>query len=239
MELDSFVHIASHDLRAPLQVIASFSDLLNEHYKEKLDDKGRSWLNTIKRNTGRMNELINDLLTLSKITRVKNPYEEVDSNVLIQELLEFLRTTIAQNHAHVRVQPDLPKLHCDRIKIREVFFNLLNNALKFSSKSDDKNIEVGCTENDDQVEFFVKDHGIGIEAEYHEKIFEIFNRLHPDAEYEGTGVGLYIVKKIAEEHHGKVRVESKPGEGSTFYFSIPKKLETRQPAKEPEIMPTL
>ncbi|MFC1703895.1 ATP-binding protein [Candidatus Omnitrophota bacterium] len=225
-ELDSFVYTASHDLRAPLRAISRFSSFLYDDYKDKLDEEGRSNLSGINKGAIRMNQLIDDLLELSRISRVKNPYEDVNINELIDSAMERLKFNIKESNVDFKLHCALPTVRCDRIKMGEVFFNLINNAIKFSSKGPEKTpqVEVGCSQDGDYYEFYVKDNGIGIESEFQQEIFGVFRRLHSSSEYEGTGMGLSIVKRVINDHGGEIWVESEYGKGSCFYFTIPKKV---------------
>ena len=230
LELDSFVYTASHDLKAPLRAVSSFATFLEEDYKDKLDDKGRDHLNEIRKGADRMNGLIDDLLTLSRISRIQNPYEDVDINQLIQPVIERLKYDIEKFQVDLVIPKDLPVVHCGRVKIAEAFVNLIGNAVKFSSKNTQAHpkVEVGYRASDKDHEFYVRDNGIGIDPQYHEQIFDIFKRLHTTEEYEGTGTGLSIVKRVINDHGGKIWLESKLGKGATFYFTIPKELEKRK-----------
>ncbi len=225
-ELDSFVYTASHDLRAPLRGIASFASFLEEDYKDKLDKQGREYLDEIRKAATKMNAFIEDLLTLSRISRIKNPFEDVPMRELLDTVLDRLKFDIKNNNADLHAPAKLPLVRCDRIKMAEVFQNLINNAIKFSSKNNQQRprVEIGYESAGNDHKFFVKDNGIGIDPKYHEQIFGIFKRLHTDKEYEGTGAGLSIIKKIIDDHQGRIWVESEPGHGATFYFTIPKDL---------------
>ncbi len=177
-----------------------------------------------------MNALIDDLLTLSRVSKVANPYEPVDIQELIESVKKRLHTDIEQSNALITIQEPLPTIHCDGIKMAEVFINLIGNAIKYSSKNpgDQPRVNVGISEQDGQYEFFVKDNGIGIgiDPQHHQQIFDMFKRLHSQNQYEGTGAGLYNVKTIVEEHGGNIWVESRLGQGSTFYFTIPENLKS-------------
>lgn len=231
-ELDSFVYTVSHDLRAPLRGIASFSSFLEEDCKEKLGEEGRDHLKEIREGTNRMSKLIDDLLALSRISRIKNPFEDTDMNALVQSVIKQIEFDIKEKKVDLKIQADLPTVKCDGIKMKEVFLNLINNAVKFSSKNNKERprVEVGCSDNAGFFEFFVKDNGIGIDPKYHEQIFEIFKRLHTVTEYSGTGAGLSIVKRIIDDHDGRIWIESESGKGACFYFTIPKDLKEK---KEP------
>lgn len=223
-ELDSFVYTASHDLRAPLRGISSFTSFLEEDYESKLDKEGKGYLKEIRTGADRMNELIEDLLTLSRISRIKNPYEDVNINAIINSVTKRIEFDIKEHKVDLKIQKNMPVVRCDRIKISEVFLNLINNAIKFSSKNNKENpkVEVGYADRGESHRFYVKDNGIGIDPKYHQQIFGIFKRLHSAGEYEGTGAGLSIVKRVIDDHGGNIWIESEPGKGATFYFTIPR-----------------
>ncbi|RKY32118.1 MAG: hypothetical protein DRP74_03295 [Candidatus Omnitrophota bacterium] len=232
-ELDSFVYTVSHDLRAPLRGVDGLVKFLEEDYANKLDEQGKEYLKKIRSGANHMKALIDDLLTLSRISRIKNPFEEVNMKDLVDSVVGRIEFDIKQQNVDLKISENLPVLRCDKIKIAEVFLNLINNAIKFSPKKKDSQprVEVGYNYDREKAEhvFFVKDNGIGIDKKYHSEIFGIFKRLHNQDEYEGTGAGLSIVKKIIEDHNGSVWIDSEPGQGATFYFSISEKIE--QPKK--------
>jgi hypothetical protein len=221
-ELDDFTYIVSHDLKEPLRSIDAFSKFLEDDYKEKLSEDGRGYIERIRANTTRMQSLIEDLLEISRIERKRSSLEEVDAEGLLGEVKLRLEYAIKEKNAEIVVQDNLPRIFCDRVRLVEVFANLFSNAIKFNDKPDPR-IEVGYAERDDYHEFYVKDNGPGIEQQYYEKIFEIFQRLGKREDAEGTGAGLTIVRKIIEIHRGKIWVDSKVGEYTTFYFTIPKR----------------
>ena len=226
LELDSFVYTASHDLRAPLRSIASFSYFLLQDCRDKLNEQGKHYLDKIQNSSKRMNQLIEDLLVLSRISRIKNPYDLVDIKELIRDVIKRIEFDIRETKTEVVIQKHMPQIVCDRIKIAEVFVNLLNNAIKFSSKENPSRprVEVGYSDENRFHQFFVKDNGIGIDPAQHEQIFGLFKRLHKRSEYEGTGAGLSIVKRVVADHGGKIWVESEFGKGAAFFFTIPKNL---------------
>ncbi len=238
LELDSFVYTASHDLRAPLRAMSSYATFLEEDCKGQLDEKREKYLVQIRKGADRMNELIEDLLTLSRLSRIQNPYEEVKIRELLDSVLDRIEFDLKEMKVDLRIQDEMPTVYCDRIKIGEVFLNLINNAIKFSSKTphETPRLEIGWRDQSESYEFYVKDNGIGIDPEYHEKIFGIFEKLHLREEYEGTGIGLSIVKRIVEDHSGRVWVESGVGKGAAFYFAIPKDLRKRQKKKLGQIL---
>ncbi|MCK5214624.1 MAG: PAS domain S-box protein [Candidatus Omnitrophica bacterium] len=229
-ELDSFVYTVSHDLRAPLRGISSFASFLEEDYKEKIDEEGMDYLLEIRKGAQRLSKLIEDLLALSRIAKIRNPYEDIPVKQIIEQVISRIQHDIDETHAQIVIQNELPVICCDRVKMAELFVNFINNAIKFSSKVEGQNprVEIGYADRQDHHEFFVKDNGIGIASEYHDKIFGVFKRLHLDSDFEGTGVGLSIVQRIVEEHKGKVWIDSQLGKGATFYFTIGKHLKEKK-----------
>ncbi len=222
-ELDDFTYIVSHDLKEPLRGVKAFTKLLVEDYSKKLDSEGKDHLQVISESSSRMTNLIEDLLNLSRIGRIKNIEPDVDLDALISDVKKNLMYSLQEKKVDLKIKDGFPKVRCDRIRISEVFSNLISNAVKYSKKDTRPVIEVGYSEKNDLYEFYVKDNGIGIEKQYFDKVFQIFQRLHAKGgEYEGTGAGLAIVKKIIENHGGRIWVDSKPDEGSTFYFTLPK-----------------
>jgi len=221
-ELESFVYTVSHDLKAPLVSLEGFASILLNDYKESLDETGQLYLARIRANVQKMGDLIQDLLELSRIGRIVHDYESVDVEGIIREVIETLETQLSGREIELSVQDNLPNITCERVRIRQVFENLIINANKFMGEENDKpKIEIGFHEKGELFEFFVKDNGIGIQKEYQEKVFEIFTRLG-GAEVEGTGVGLATVKKIVETHGGKIWIDSDVGRGTTVYFTLPK-----------------
>ena len=228
-ELDNFVSAASHDLRSPLHSICSYSGLLMKDYSDKLDQQGNAFLTKIVNSSKRMDALISDLLKLTKISRILNPYEEVAMDQVIGSVQSMLEFEIKNSNVDLKIQKNIPVIFCDRIKMVEVFQNLLQNAIKFSSKQEGNKpeVEIGYADKNEFHEFYVKDNGIGIESKYQKRIFNIFERLHPCKDYAGSGIGLTLVEKIISEHGGQVWVESELGKGATFHFTIPKSQELR------------
>lgn len=228
-ELDRFVQMVSHDIRSPLMGVVWYADFLKTHYGEKLDDKGRESLEGVCRSVDRANALIKDLLELTRISRVRNPYAFIDPLILLDEVVSGLDYMIKLNQVDVHLQPNMPMVICDSIKIREVFQNLITNAIKFSS-GPGKHPRIDVTYHDgiSVHEFIVKDNGIGIDPRHHDEIFAIFKRLDVSGKYEGTGAGLSIVQNVVSDHGGKVWVASEVGQGSEFHFTIPKALEVHR-----------
>lgn len=224
-ELDDFTYIVSHDLKEPLRGVKAFTKLLMEEYVDKLDDEGKEHLKTISESSSRMTCLIEDLLNLSRIGRIRHMEPNVDLNEVLSDVKKNLQYSLEEKNVDLKITEDFPKVMCDRIRVSEVFSNLISNAVKYSKKDIRPVILLGYADKGDFYEFYVKDNGIGIEKQYHDKVFQIFQRLHAKGEYEGTGAGLTIVKKIVENHGGKIWLDSEPDKGAAFYFTIPKTVE--------------
>ncbi|MFN0158838.1 MAG: ATP-binding protein, partial [Bacteroidota bacterium] len=220
-ELDDFTYVVSHDLKEPLISIEGYSKILLKDYKDKIDDEAREYLSSVVQSSARMKSLIDDLLTLSRLGRVTEAVHTVSVGLLIKEILHDLRFLLQEKHVNVTVPPGLPEVRYNATQLSMVFRNLISNALKFNNKPS-PTIAIDMTEEDTHYVFSVADDGIGIDAQYYEKIFMIFQRLQRNEEYRGTGAGLTIVKKIVEKHHGRIWLDSTVGKGSTFYFTVPK-----------------
>ncbi|MBE9004291.1 GAF domain-containing protein [Fortiea sp. LEGE XX443] len=220
-ELDAFAYIASHDLKEPLRGIHNYSNFLIEDYGETLNEEGKAKLKTLIRLTQRMEDLIDSLLHFSRLGRVDLSMQQTDINLVVERSLDLLSARIEDMGVEIRIPRLLPTVYCDRIQVGEVFNNLIANAIKYNEK-DQKWIEIGYLEHPNQpVIFYVQDNGIGILDKHFDSIFRIFKRLHGPSKYGGgTGAGLTITKKIVERHGGKIWVESKYGEGTTFYFTL-------------------
>jgi light-regulated signal transduction histidine kinase (bacteriophytochrome) len=227
-ELDDFAYIASHDLKEPLRGIHNFSSFLLEDYADKLDDDGRSKLETLMRLTRRMETLIDSLLQFSRLGRVDLGLDRVDLSQVVAEILDSLAISLREEGVQVRVPRPLPAVEADRVRVGEIFQNLIVNAMKYNDKAE-KWIEIGWREQEGGPPvFYVRDNGIGIPEKHHDAVFRIFKRLHGRDKYGGgTGAGLTIVKKIVERHHGRIWLESSAGEGTTFYFTLSEEGEAR------------
>jgi light-regulated signal transduction histidine kinase (bacteriophytochrome) len=220
-ELDDFAYIASHDLKEPLRGIHNYSMFLLEDYADKLDAEGRSKLETLMRLTRRMEVLIDSLLQYSRLGQVDLNMDEVDLNEVVAEVLENLDVNLKAGQVEVITPRPLPRVLGDRVQLGEIFHNLIVNGVKYN-ESQRKRIEIGYRDSQPPV-FYVRDNGIGIPDKHFDVIFRIFKRLHARDKYGGgTGAGLTIVKKIVERHNGSIWVESTPGEGTTFYFTLAK-----------------
>lgn len=219
-ELERFTYTVSHDLRNPLVTIKGFLGMLKKDLHDQHMDRVQNDFQRIAGATDKMDELLSDLLELSRIGRIINPPEEVDLARLVQDAIDSVEARLRSKHVAVHVQPDLPTIRGDRIRLREVFENLIDNAVKYMGDQRNPIIEIGFLESEGWPVIFVKDNGIGIEARYQDKIFGLFEKLDPSVE--GTGIGLALVKRIIETHGGKIWVESEgPGKGTKFCFTIP------------------
>jgi len=229
-KLEEFSHVVSHDLKEPLRTIETFSGFLLEDYHDKLDEEGVDYLNTLKRTSARMRQLINDLLSLASIHMDMASFERINTQKVLEEVQEDLEVRL--QGVSLQVADDLPAVKGNKVRIRELFSNLIVNAIKYNDKAL-PTVHVGWQKdarNDGMVTFFVEDNGIGIEARYQERIFAIFEKLNPREDVEGTGAGLAICKRIVEEHGGKIWVNSEVGKGSTFLFTIPRAREVESNA---------
>ena len=221
-ELESFVYTVSHDLKAPLVTIQGFATAMKEDYVSQLDETAIEYLNHLQGNALKMGDLIQDLLELSRIGHIESPHEDVEVRPIVQEAIAQIQPQIERAHVDVQIQANLPTVRCEKSRLVQIFVNLLTNAVKYVGNNPSPLIRVGWQDEGDFYEFFVADNGIGIEPQYHEKIFELFQTLRELEGVEGTGVGLTIVKRIIEYHKGKVWVTSQKGKGSTFHFTLPK-----------------
>lgn len=229
-ELDDFAYIASHDLKEPLRGIHHYATFVLEDYADRLDDEGREKLATLTRLTQRMEDLINDLLAYSRLGRVEMARAETDLDALVRDLVDALHVTLKERGCNVVIPSPLPTVHCDRVRVREVFANLIANASKYND-SPEPTVEIGALPgpapaggDGDPVAgpvFYVRDNGIGIPERHQGAVFHIFKRLHARDRYGGgTGAGLTIVKKIVEQHGGRIWIDSAPGKGATFHFTL-------------------
>lgn len=225
-ELEQFAYIASHDLKEPLVTISSLIYLLQEDYEDKFDEDGKKTLDYISRSSERMKNLIDALLEYSRLGKTKS-HSKIDCNELVNTIKADLGNVIERTQSTINIKK-LPIVKGSQVELRLLFQNLISNGIKFVKSDTNPIIEIDCikTTNDKNEsksfwEFSIKDNGIGIAEEHKERIFSIFQRLHSREEYEGTGIGLAHCKRIIEAHNGKIRLESKVGVGSTFYFSIP------------------
>ena len=225
-DLEHFAYVASHDLQEPLRMVASYVQILAEDYQGKLDPTADEYIGYAVDGAKRMQQLIQDLLAYSRVNTLGKPFEPTDCQTVVADVLVSLKIVIAETGATITVDT-LPVVKADRSQLSQVFLNLVGNALKYHSSAAPrvhigvKPLTVAHTGEPAQWQFSVCDNGIGIDSQYYEKIFVIFQRLHNCTEYTGTGLGLAICKKILERHRGRIWIESESGHGSTFYFILP------------------
>ena len=221
-ELESFSYSVSHDLRAPLRAIHGFSRILLEDHTAKLDPEAQRLLGVIDQNTRRMGQLIDDLLAFSHLGRTDLSTGPVDMKELTQTVADEIQRNDngRQGPLEIRIDP-LPPARGDRGLLRQVMSNLLQNAAKFTRDRPSARIEVGSQADSGQTVYFVKDNGAGFDARYADKLFGVFQRLHSTEQFDGTGVGLAIVKRIVQRHGGRVWAEGAVDQGATFFFTLP------------------
>ncbi len=220
-ELESFSYSASHDLQAPLRAISGFSQAVLEDYAPKLDDHGKRYLRLIQENAQRMGQLIDDLLAFSRLGRQQMNEESIDMGALGTSVFDEL-VALEPDHNIQFLVLDVPSTKGDSNMIRQVLANLIANSIKFTRKKDMAIIELGYLSDLNEGAYFVRDNGAGFDMKYADKLFGVFQRLHSATEFEGTGVGLALIQRIITRHGGKVWAEGEPGQGATFYFTLPR-----------------
>jgi len=220
-ELEQFAYVASHDLQEPLRMVASFTQLLQNRYQDKLDEDANDFINYAVDGATRMQNLINDLLIFSRVGTRGKPFKNTDMNAVLEVVIAIFRQSIKETNVTLTYDP-LPMILADESQMIELLQNLISNAIKFHKEEEPPVVHISAKLQKNQWIISVRDNGIGINSQFFDRIFIIFQRLHKKSEYEGTGIGLAICKKIIERHNGKIWVESELGKGSTFYFSVPK-----------------
>ena len=220
-ELEQLAYVASHDMQEPLRMVASYLQLVAQRYQGKLDADADEFIGYAVDGAKRMQALINDLLAYSRLGTKAKPFAPTNCNAIVQNALENLRMAIEESGARITVD-DLPTVKGDSMQLLQLFQNLLSNAIKFR-RDEPPVVHLSVEPAGHQWRFAVHDNGIGIASEYFERIFVLFQRLHGRGQYAGTGIGLAICKKIVERHGGQMEVQSQPGRGSTFSFTLPRK----------------
>ena len=220
-DLDAFAYSVSHDLRTPLRAIIGFSRIFIEDYGDKLDEEGQRKLNIIQNSAQDMRQLIDDLLAFSRLGRKAVSMSAINMGQLAEEVFERLRLNASGKAVRLNIQA-LPPAYGDRSLIREVFVNLISNAIKFTKPLEVAVVELSGKTKGKDILYSVKDNGVGFDMKYADKLFQVFQRLHSTEEFEGTGVGLSLVQRIIHRHGGRVWAEGKLNEGSTFYFTLPR-----------------
>ncbi len=219
-ELEAFTYSVSHDLRAPLRSIDGYSKILQEDYSSKLDEEGNRILQIIRRNALRMGQLIEDLLNFARLGRKELEKTRLNMNVLVDNVKQELMTNESKRNIEFVVRP-LDEVYCDSSMMRQVWINLISNALKYSRRQEVSKIEIGCNQEETRTIYYIRDNGVGFDMAYADKLFGVFQRLHKMEEFDGTGVGLALVHRIVSRHGGKIWAESQVNHGATFFFVIP------------------
>ncbi len=234
-KLKEFAHIVSHDLKEPLRTISGFVTLIQRELRRLglNDDDIKDYMAHVCRGTRQMEQLISDILSYSKLNIIDKPSETVSVETVIAEVKSVLTKAIYDSEAKIHIM-ELESVIGDRRLLTQLFQNLISNAIKYRSDSQTPVIEIGCEVEDGYVQFYVRDNGIGISEEYFSTVFQAFKRLHSRVNYEGTGIGLAICKKIIDIHRGRIWIESEEGRGTTFYFTLPK-TQTEHPAMYPVV----
>ncbi len=218
--LEQFAYVASHDLQEPLRKVASYTDLLAKRYQGQLDSRADTFIGYVVDGTTRMKALIDDLLTLSQIGNEEISLEQTDVEAVLRQALAALDTALQESGASVTFDP-LPTVMADPSQLEQLFHNLIGNAIKFRG-TEPLHVHVSAEQKNHEWVLSVQDNGIGIDPQHAERIFVVFQRLHSTAEYPGTGIGLAICKKIVEHYGGRIWLESHPGKGATFFFTLPR-----------------
>jgi light-regulated signal transduction histidine kinase (bacteriophytochrome) len=237
-ELDDFTYAASHDLKEPLRGISSFAGFLYEDYKDTLPEDGREKLETLITLSARLDRLITSMLEYSRVGRSAFEPAVYPLDEVLAEARASLELTLRERNAEIKTRGELPAVYCDTVRMQQVLYNLISNAVKYNQNKAII-VEIGTADksglspdsapleqlDDTDTIVYVKDNGIGIDPQYSDHVFRMFKRLHPRSEYEGSGIGLAMVRKIIEIHGGRIWFESEPGHGTTFYFSLPNRRE--------------
>lgn len=219
-QLDSFAYSVSHDLRSPLRHISGFLEMFKVETADILNEKTKHYMEVIDESARRMGQLIDDLLAFSRMGRALISSNDVDTGSLVTDVMKDFSDEISKNQISIKIGP-LPMVKADRAMLRVVYVNLISNAVKFTRNTVNPEIVIGHEIRDGEDTFFVRDNGAGFNMQYADKLFGVFQRLHSDRDFSGTGIGLAMVKNIIERHNGRVRAESEPGKGASFYFTLP------------------
>lgn len=225
-ELEDFSYSVSHDLRAPIRHINGYLELLDQDALTCLDEKSRYCLNAVAKAARRLSDMMEGILTFSRLGRAELMKNQIEMDQLVQEVVQEQAQTVPERQIDWQISP-LPVVIADRVTLRQALENLIANALKFSDSSPTSRIEIGALEQPGETSFFVRDSGVGFDMRYAGKLFGLFQRLHPPDEFPGTGAGLASVQRIISRHGGRVWAEGEVGKGATFWFSLPKEEESK------------
>ncbi|MDB5284739.1 MAG: sensory box histidine kinase [Bacteroidota bacterium] len=217
--LESFSYSVAHDLQAPLRILKGYANILKTEHDNELNSEGQRLLSVIMNYAGIMSQLISDLLNFSQVTRMSISISPVDNNKLVNEVIETVRQTYPDMKARIKLN-ELSTSNCDANLVRQVWFNLISNAVKYSRKKDDPFVEIGVKDQDGKAVYYVKDNGVGFNMEHEHKLFEVFHRLHKQSEFEGSGIGLALAASIVAKHGGRIWAVGKANEGAVFYFTL-------------------
>ncbi|HKB45245.1 MAG TPA: ATP-binding protein, partial [Chitinophagaceae bacterium] len=219
-ELEAFTYSVSHDLRAPLRIIDGYTEILVSDYQKKLDEEAKRMFGIITGNVRKMGQLIDDLLNLSQTGRKELLLYPANMNKLVQSVIDEQLSLNGEKPADIKIEILLPA-ECDSRLLQQVWSNLISNAVKYSGKQEHPVIHINSFRQGGEIVYQIKDNGVGFDMKYAGQLFGVFQRLHKATEFEGTGVGLALVKRIVAKHNGRVWAESEPGKGATFFFSLP------------------
>lgn len=225
-ELEDFSYSVSHDLRAPIRHINGYLELLDQEALSSLDEKSRYCLNAVAKAARRLSDMMEGILTFSRLGRAELMKNQIEMDQLVQEVVQEQAQTVPERSIDWQISP-LPVVIADRVTLRQALGNLVANAIKFSDSSPTSRIEIGALEQPGETTFFVRDSGVGFDMRYADKLFGLFQRLHPPDEFPGTGAGLANVQRIISRHGGRVWAEAEVGKGATFWFSLPKEEESK------------
>src|SRR5258706_2386015 len=220
-ELEAFSYSVSHDLRAPLRSIHGYMNIFHEEYSDKFDDEARRLINIIVKNAKKMGQLIDDLLAFSRLGRKELAKQTISMKDMVRHVWEEQEQLAGDRHIEL-ILKEIPETYVDTATIRQLWVNLVSNAMKYTRHKEKAIVEIGSEEKEDKLTYYIKDNGAGFDMRYYDKLFGVFQRLHTDKEFEGTGVGLAIVQRIIAKHGGVIWAEARPNEGATFFFSLSK-----------------
>jgi light-regulated signal transduction histidine kinase (bacteriophytochrome) len=224
IELQRFAHVASHDLQTPMRSVASFVELLQMKYAAQLDAQGQDWMRRILQSVSDLQTLVKDLLQYSRVDSQVRPFADTDMGAVFDRVVVLLDAAISESNAQITRTP-LPTVRGDATQLAELLLNLMTNALKYRGR-EAPSVQLTAERGSNEWRFAVRDNGIGIAARHHERVFEIFQRLHNQQQYPGTGIGLAICRRVVQRHGGRIWLASEPGCGSVFYFTIPDRVES-------------